>query len=204
MHSTLFTGHQINTTSYINGFDISYSGEMIAFGDASNVVHVWGDKPEPQMNHFSSPIDAPTISMPPIVTVGDNDPLSSIGMPYYQEQLLSAWPAKTIFPVGRKTQPIPAVIMDNMKMIDFVGYAPNPGLRLRNQAPSLPKVTLRDTPKFRSEQQKELYFGKRKGSTTAALDDEQEVDLTTGVVPKYYKRVEIKYSKFGVEDFDFG
>ncbi|KAG0356532.1 poly(A)-specific ribonuclease [Podila minutissima] len=196
--------YQINTASYINGFDISYSGEMIAFGDASNVVHVWGDKPEPQMNHFSSPIDAPTISMPPTVTVGDNDPLSSIGMPYYQEQLLSAWPAKTIFPVGRKTQPIPSAIMDNMKMIDFVGYAPNPGLRLRNQAPSLPKVTLRDTPKFRSEQQKELYFGKRKGSTTAALDDEQEVDLTTGVVPKYYKRVEIKYSKFGVEDFDFG
>ncbi|KAF9380588.1 poly(A)-specific ribonuclease [Podila verticillata] len=196
--------YQINTASYINGFDISYSGEMIAFGDASNVVHVWGDKPEPQMNHFSNPIDAPTITMSPTVTVSDSDPLSSIGMPYYQEQLLSAWPAKTIFPVGRKPQPIPAAIMDNMKMIDFVGYAPNPGLRLRNQAPSLPKVTLRDTPKFRSEQQKELYFGKRKGSTTAALDDEQEVDLTTGVVPKYYKRVEIKYSKFGVEDFDFG
>lgn len=199
-----FIDAQINTASYINGFDISYSGEMIAFGDASNVVHVWGDKPEPQMNHFSNPIDAPTITMSPTVTVSDSDPLSSIGMPYYQEQLLSAWPAKTIFPVGRKPQPIPAAIMDNMKMIDFVGYAPNPGLRLRNQAPSLPKVTLRDTPKFRSEQQKELYFGKRKGSTTAALDDEQEVDLTTGVVPKYYKRVEIKYSKFGVEDFDFG
>lgn len=199
-----FIDAQINTASYVNGFDISYSGEMIAFGDASNVVHVWGDKPEPQMNHFSNPIDAPTITMPPTVTVSDSDPLSSIGMPYYQEQLLSAWPAKTIFPVGRKPQPIPAAIMDNMKMIDFVGYAPNPGLRLRNQAPSLPKVTLRDTPKFRSEQQKELYFGKRKGSTTAALDDEQEVDLTTGVVPKYYKRVEIKYSKFGVEDFDFG
>ncbi|KAG0202360.1 poly(A)-specific ribonuclease [Mortierella sp. GBA30] len=198
--------YQINTTSYLNCFDISYSGEMVALGDATNVVHMWGDKQEPQMNHFSNPIDAPTMPLPPSVTVGDNDPLSSIGMPYYQEQLLSAWPAKTIFPVGRKPQPIPPAILDNMKMIDFVGYAPNPGLRLRNQAPSLPKVNLRDTPKFRSEQQKELYFGKRKGSTAAAMDqdNEQEMDLAAGILPKYYKRVEIKYSKFGVEDFDFG
>jgi PAB-dependent poly(A)-specific ribonuclease subunit 2 len=76
---------------------------------------------------------------------------------------------------------------------------------LRNQAPSLPKVNLRDTPKFRSEQQKELYFGKRKGSMAVALDqDDTDVDLASGIVPKYYKRVEIKYSKFGVEDFDFG
>ncbi|KAF9166067.1 poly(A)-specific ribonuclease [Mortierella sp. AD010] len=198
--------YQINTASYVNCFDISYSGETVALGDASNVVHIWGDKQEPHMNHFSSPIDAPSMPMPPSVTVGDGDPLSSVGMPYYQEQLLSAWPAKTIYPVGRKPQPIPQSILDNMKMIDFVGYAPNPGLRLRNQAPSLPKVNIRDTPKFRSEQQKELYFGKRKGSTTVTLDqeNEKEVDLTTGVLPKYYKRVEIKYSKFGVEDFDFG
>ncbi|KAG0195882.1 poly(A)-specific ribonuclease, partial [Mortierella sp. NVP41] len=34
--------------------------------------------------------------------------------------------------------------------------------------------------------------------------DDTDVDLATGVIPKYYKRVEIKYSKFGVEDFDFG
>ncbi|KAH7032044.1 ubiquitin carboxyl-terminal hydrolase-domain-containing protein [Linnemannia elongata] len=197
--------YQINTASYVNCFDISYSGEMVALGDATNVVHMWGDKQEPQMNHFSNPIDAPTMPVPPTVAVGDNDPLSSIGMPYYTEQLLSAWPAKTIFPVGRKPQPIPSVILDNMKMIDFVGYAPNPGLRLRNQAPSLPKVNLRDTPKFRSEQQKELYFGKRKGSMAVAQDqDDTDVDLATGIVPKYYKRVEIKYSKFGVEDFDFG
>ncbi|KAI7828196.1 ubiquitin carboxyl-terminal hydrolase-domain-containing protein, partial [Gamsiella multidivaricata] len=198
--------YQISTSSYVNCFDISYSGEMVALGDASNVVHMWGDKQEPKMNHFSNPIDAPSMPLPPTITVGDNDPLSSIGMPYYQEQLLSAWPPKTIYPIGRKPQPIPSSILDNMKMIDFVGYAPNPGIRLRNQAPSLPKVNLRDTPKFRSEQQKELYFGKRKGSLVATLDheNEQEVDLTNNVLPKYYKRVEIKYSKFGVEDFDFG
>ncbi|KAF9984930.1 poly(A)-specific ribonuclease, partial [Modicella reniformis] len=197
--------YQLGTASYVNCFDVSYSGEMVALGDASNVVHVWGDKQECQMNHFSNPIDAPTIPLPPTVTVGDNDPLSSIGMPYYKEQLLSAWPPKTIYPVGRKPQPIPSSILDNMKMSDFVGYARNPGIGRRNQAPSLPKVKIRDTPKFRSEQQKELYFGKRKGSTAAMLDqDEKEIDLTTGVVPKYYRRVEIKYSKFGVEDFDFG
>ncbi|KAF9583086.1 poly(A)-specific ribonuclease [Lunasporangiospora selenospora] len=198
--------YQINTNNYVNCFDISFTGEMVALGDSSNVVHVWADKTEPQMNHFSSPVSAPTIQMPPSVVVGEGDPLSSVGMPYYQEQILSAWPAKTIFPVGRKPEAIPTAILDNMKMIDFVGYAPNPGLRLRNQAPSLPKVAIRDTPKFRSEQQKEIYFGKRKGSIPVAMDYEGEldVDLSTGEIPKHYKRVEIKYSKFGVEDFDFG
>ncbi|KAG0230876.1 poly(A)-specific ribonuclease [Mortierella sp. GBA43] len=199
--------YQLGTASYVNCFDVSYSGEMVALGDASNIVHVWGDKQEPQMNHFSNPIDAPSMPMPPTVTVGDSDPLSSVGMPYYQEQLLSAWPPKTIYLVGRKPQPIPSSILDNMKMSDFVGHAPNPGIQLRNQAPSLPKVKIRDTPKFRSEQQKELYFGKRKGSTAAMMmdhDSEKEIDLASGIIPKYYKRVEIKYSKFGVEDFDFG
>ncbi|KAG0240611.1 poly(A)-specific ribonuclease [Actinomortierella wolfii] len=198
--------YQVNTTSYLTSFDMSYSGEMVAMGDAGNVVHVWGDKAEPKMNHFSNPVEMPTIQIPPTLTVNDNDPLSSIGMPYYREQLLSAWPAKTVFNVGRKSQPIPSAILDNMKMIDFVGYAPNPGTHLRNQAPSLPKSNIRDTPKFRSEQQKELFWGRRKSSGVRSLDngEEEEQDLTTGKMPKYYKRVEIKYSKFGVEDFDFG
>jgi len=29
-------------------------------------------------------------------------------------------------------------------------------------------------------------------------------DYSSGDVPRMYRRVEIEYSKFGVEDFDFG
>lgn len=37
----------------------------------------------------------------------------------------------------------------------------------------------------------------------AKADDEEE-DHVDAQMPKYYRKVEIKYSRFGIEDFDFG
>ena len=53
-------------------------------------------------------------------------PLSVVGMPYYNKPLLSVWPANLFFPIGKPSSKIPPEILKNVKMVDFVGYAPYP------------------------------------------------------------------------------
>lgn len=87
--------------------------------------------------------------------------LSLIGMPYYKEPLLSVWPSNMKFEVGKPPPKIDPDILNNMKMIDFVGYSPNPGNMKRNQVVRYSRKKHKDgTPKFRSEKERELQSGK--------------------------------------------
>ncbi|CAG8494661.1 13748_t:CDS:10 [Funneliformis mosseae] len=197
--------YQANTSSYINAIDLSTSGEMLAFGDAASFVHLWEDRKDAKINAYSNPIELP--SMPattPPITVGEKDSLSLIGMPYYKEPLLSVWPSNMIFEVGNPPPKIDPEILNNIKMIDFVGYSPNPGNKKRNQVVRYSRKKHKaGTPKFRSEKERELQSGKGSKEPSSLFDDESELDATSNRMPKYYKRVEIKYSRFGVDDFDF-
>ncbi|RHZ79406.1 hypothetical protein Glove_146g43 [Diversispora epigaea] len=197
--------YQANTTSYINSFDLSTSGEMLAFGDAANVVHIWGDRKNSKINAFSHPSELPDVPAPkPNIYIGDNDPLSLVGLPYYCEPLLSVWPYGMTFEVGNPPPKIDPEIERNMKMLDFVGYAPNPGNRRRNLvAQYLRKKQKTEAPKFVSEKERELQTGKGSKEPSSLFDGETELDATSTKMPKYYRRVEIMYSRFGVDDFDF-
>lgn len=113
-----------------------------------------------------------------------SSPLSSVGMPYYSEQLLSAWPAKTRFDVGQPTPQIDPEVIRNMKTIDFVGYAPNPGNARRNQAPRKKKHQHnKDIPKFRSEQERELLL-----SSSVLLEDDDEEPKVRWREISFYER----------------
>ena len=91
-----------------------------------------------------------------------------IGMPYYSTPLLSVWPSHYTFNVGRKSPKVPVEIMQKVKMVDFVGYAPNPGTFKRNQNLVLSNRTEREKPQFRSEQERrKIRLGKNEADVSS-------------------------------------
>ncbi|KAE9386325.1 PAB-dependent poly(A)-specific ribonuclease subunit PAN2 [Gymnopus androsaceus JB14] len=170
--------------SYITSVAISPTGAYLACGDADGIIH---------MKSQSGLI---LLEPLPELEWTDSTPLNSIGLPHYKTQLLSAWTphfsaSKNIsYPPPQK---IPTQILNTMKMNDNVAYAPLPKeLRGRRNV----VVT-----------GKRKMGGRFRSGKSGAGENEPETpmfDYTGDDVPKNYRHVEIEYSKFGVEDFDFG
>lgn len=137
-------------------------------------------------------------------------PLSSIGMPHYREKLLSAWPDDHIYEVGRLPAKIDPSVMKSMLPAPIGHRAMNPRKKLRNEAEVtrlLPsnEITM-VPPKFLSQKalSPEKDGEERKPSDTVeAFVNVALASSTKAEVPVMYRNVEIKYSKFGVDDFDF-
>lgn len=86
----------------------------------------------------------------------------------------------SVFETGYPAAQIDEEILRNMKTIDFVGYAPNPGNIRRNQVTRRKKHGYgRDVPKFRSEQERELLM-----SNNVSLEEgEPQVrDIQIGII----------------------
>lgn len=140
-------------------------------------------------------------------------PLNSIGLPHYRDVLASAWPDIPC-DVGAPPVKFDAQFLSGLKATEFGLYGRNTrGLR-RNQAENTRNVHKSGSsglkaPKFLSEKARELAT-----STTASSYDkadelisplaDMEIESKKSEVPVMYRNVEIKYSKFGVDDFDFG
>lgn len=139
--------------------------------------------------------------------------MNSIGLPYYREVLASAWPG-LICDVGAPPVKFDSQFLSGLKAAEFGLYGRNSrGLR-RNQVEKtrdMDKVANSGlkAPKFLSEKARESAQ-----SRVTAFDDKTDELSNTGAessneskkseVPVMYRNVEIKYSKFGVDDFDFG
>lgn len=138
-------------------------------------------------------------------------PLSTVGMPYYREQLLSAWPSHLVFEIGAPPSKIDPQLMQTLKNGPFGFSGPNPRKTRRNQVENTrisdkPMPTLQ-APKFLSEMAREAADdsgAERKLSDVADYITAAERSSLKADVPVMYRNVEIKYSKFGVDDFDFG
>ena len=140
-----------------------------------------------------------------------SSPLNLVGMPYYREMLFSAWPSHLVSEVGAPPSKIDAGILASLKRSDIGGYASFPRKTRRYQFEDTRAVQrAHDTlsaPRFLSERQKDDSQGhegpRRMSDALEALGDLALAGATRRDVPVMYRNVEIKYSKFGVDDFDF-
>ena len=140
-----------------------------------------------------------------------SSPLNLIGMPYYREMLFSAWPSHLVSEVGAPPSKIDAGILASLKRSDIGGYASFPRKTRRYQFEDTRAVQrAHDTlsaPRFLSERQKDDSQGhdgpRRMSDALEALGDLALGGATRRDVPVMYRNVEIKYSKFGVDDLDF-
>ena len=131
-------------------------------------------------------------------------------MPYYREKLLSFWPNDRTYEVGHPTPKIDQDILKTMVAAPFGYCAQNPRKTPRNQVQEM-RITDSDdlsltAPKFLSEKTKEPETptsNERRISDAEALINAALAGSTKAEVPIMYRNVEIKYSKFGVDDFDF-
>lgn len=132
-------------------------------------------------------------------------------MPYYREQLLSAWPSHMIFEIGAPPPKHDQRFLSSLKMTEWGGYGINTRGLPRNQIENTrtseePYVSLQ-APKFLSEKARESVAdgaAERRISDVADAIGATELSSLKAEVPVMYRNVEIKYSKFGVDDFDFG
>jgi len=137
--------------------------------------------------------------------------LNTVGMPYYREQLLSVWPSHQVFEAGNPPPKIEPAILASLTPMEFGAYAPNLRKTRRNQIENTRAVDTVGSslvaPKFLSEKARDSEGGRSKGrrisDAVEALADASISGSTKADVPVMYRNVEIKYSRYGVDDFDF-
>lgn len=164
---------------------VSDNYQSLAFGDTSGFLHLWADirTGEFVFNHSTQETVFPD-EVQPLNAFAIDDwsiPLTTIPMPESSEPLLSDWPEHLLKRADRPTPPIDPDILKNMTIRQFVGYAPNPKKKLRNQVAYRLESNSSDYPYPESPMNREA----------------------SSMVPKIYQRVDIKYSKYGVEGFNF-
>lgn len=210
-----------NTAQYITCTDLAPSGESLAFVDAEYTVQLWGSPDKVRFTDVATPVEWPDVPVPPPTVEWADDtfvyfacaslfsikrtdcisrPLNSIGMSYYRDPLLSAWPSHLTFTVGKQPPKIDADILQTMTTAEFGGYAKNPRRTRRNQVDTVPQDLNVPAPRFLSEKAKEK--GEAGELDIGAAVEEKGLRRLYDV-PAKYKKVEIKYSRFGVDDFDF-
>ena len=196
------------------GLEISQTGDALIITDTNGLLYLWASPGKTRFNSMSKETELAESSPPPTSPMDWNDmPLNTIGLPHYSERLLSSWPSHLVFEVGAPSLPQDPALMPYMQPAELGTYAPNLNLRkthryqVENTRIGVGASSIA-APKFLSEKAKDLVATdeiEQMSSTAEALvginlngkaQTEDETMLK-------YNKVEIKYSRFGVDDFDF-
>lgn len=132
-------------------------------------------------------------------------------MPFYREPLLSIWPSHKISEVGAPPLKIDKQLKSTLKIAEWGVYGRNPTTCPRNQVENTRQMEKISSglhaPKFLSEKSKDNIKLSTDGERKKSLgEDSLEKSLSSEKedVPVTYQSLDIKYSKYGVADFDFG
>ncbi|KAM3532507.1 hypothetical protein MY4038_003985 [Beauveria bassiana] len=204
---------QANVMTYLNMFEIAPSGEGMVLTDAECLIHLWGSRTKLHFVDLATPIEfAATEERLAPIDWSPEVPLNTVGLPYYRDVLASAWP-DLVCDVGAPPPKVDPQAFSTLKATTFALYGRNTRNLRRNQFEDTRNLTksvnagLR-TPKFLSEKARESAKSDSVGDDRAdELNNplaEAEIESKKSEVPAMYGNVEIKYSKFGVDDFDFG
>ncbi|KAI4200031.1 MAG: hypothetical protein LQ346_002462 [Caloplaca aetnensis] len=205
--------HQVALHDLISHLVLAPSGAAWALASNDGSVQVWAaSRHKLCFTQSAAPVEFSDEDFPPPKLDIDSDfPLSTVGMPYYREKLLSAWPEDPVYEIGFLPPRTDPDILKHMSP-SGVGYrAPNPKRSLRNQ---LDRLSIIDSngvalaaPKFLSEKSQEAdddLQKERRISDAEAFNNPGVTGSTKADVPVMYRLMEIKYSRYGVDDFDFG
>ncbi|OTB10381.1 hypothetical protein K445DRAFT_322985 [Daldinia sp. EC12] len=207
---------QANNIAYFLMIEIASSGEAIALADNECYIHLWGSPSKIHFAEFPSPIEtADSGTGPRIEFDSPETPLSAVGMPYYREVLLSAWPSNMVTEVGAPPVKIDAQFLATLQERDWGYFGKNTRPLRRNQVEDTRNIENAQSslkpPKFLSEKAREA--AKSPAGTPAPEEVVPDIPQTLQdnkleslkiEVPDLYQNIEIKYSKFGIDDFDFG
>lgn len=190
--------------------DISPSNQCLAFGDTSNQVHLFSSVPEPVFNPYARDTEfADHVETLPPMDINDELAIyASVPRPHLppgQNAYVSDyWPDRFNKPAYRPTPDIDPEILRSMKIVGTVGYARNVANLKRNVV--------------RYANVKQRGGGGDSGGTAGAASGHEHGDQGQGgqghghghgnekihsMVPKHYRKVAIKLSKMGTDDFDF-
>lgn len=165
--------------------DVSPSQQCLAFGDSAGVVHLWKAEGDAVLNHNALPsIFADGVESAPYLSLDDDASsvsLAAVPMSCCSNgRLLSDWPvANSKFKRRRNPRSLDPRLFSQMKVSQSVGFLPRPPNMKHNQVPyDLVGEDEPESPMMREEN-------------------------VLSSIPKKYRQVEMKYSKLGVEYFDF-
>ncbi|KAI1777276.1 PAB-dependent poly(A)-specific ribonuclease subunit PAN2 [Hypoxylon cercidicola] len=207
---------QANSLAFFSMIEIASSGEAVALADLDCFIHLWGSPNKMHFAEFATPIELAEPTPGPRLEFDSPDTsLSTVGMPYYREVLLSAWPNNMVTEVGAPPVKIDPQFLATLQERDWGYFGKNTRPLRRNQVEDTrsaesPQSSLKP-PKFLSEKAREA--AKSPAGTPAPEEvvpeipqvlQDTKLESLKIEVPELYQNIEIKYSKFGIDDFDFG